>query len=49
MADVSRKVSRSKERLQSKQPSLQQSEIETNESTNVMLGVRSLQTGDFSF
>ena len=39
MADV-RKFSRSKERLQTKQSNLQQSEIETNESNNIMPGVR---------
>ncbi|CAB3981778.1 Hypothetical predicted protein [Paramuricea clavata] len=38
MADVSRKTSRSKERLQTKQSNLQQSEVETSESNNIMSG-----------
>ena len=36
MADVSRKSSRSKERLQTKQSNLQNSELETNESNNII-------------
>lgn len=43
MADVSRKISRSKERLQTKQSNIQQSGVETNESDNIMSGVGSLQ------
>ena len=46
MADVSRKSSRSKERLQTKQSNLQQSELETSESINIMSRVRLLETGN---
>jgi hypothetical protein len=47
MADVSRKTSRSKERLQTKQSNSQQSEIEASESNNIMSTVRDTQVHEF--